>query len=143
MDPIGGATSLITLIDVVVKTFRLIKSLTLSYQNAPEEIQSLRHRIDGLTSNLLLLRHVQITVSADRNALDFDSAEFDPLKRSLSVTSAIFAEILSFLEKNTLREGRSRRIKWALRDASKVKAWEARVQRHGELLQTTLLLLNR
>jgi hypothetical protein len=143
MDLVSGTTQLATNIDVVVKTFKLIKSLTQSYHNAPTEIEDLRHRLEARSSQLLLLRHVQLTVSASPQALDLDSTEFDPLKRSLSTTRIIFAEILSFLEQKTSRNGRSVRLKWAFSDASKVKAWELRLQRHGELLQTTLVLLHR
>ncbi|RDL41307.1 uncharacterized protein BP5553_01286 [Venustampulla echinocandica] len=143
MDPVSGAALVITLIDVVIKTFKLIKSLTQSYENAPAEIQDLRHRLEGLTSHLLLLRQVQKIVSTEQNALDLDSIELDHLKRSLDSTRVIFAEIFSFLKIKTSKLGCSARIRWAVCDASKVKAWELRLHRHEELLQTTLLLLNR
>lgn len=143
MDYVGGTTPLATHIDVVFKTFKLIKSLTQNYHNAPAEIEDLRHRLEALSSNLLLLRRVQTSVSGNPNALDLDSTEFDSLKSSLSATRIIFAEILSFLEQKTSKNDRSAYVQWALRDAKRVKAWELRLQRHSEPLQTTLILLNR
>ena len=144
MDFAGGTTtSLTTQIDVVVKTFKLIKSLMQGYHNAPAEIEDLRLRLEALSSNLLLLQRVQASVSGTSNALDLDSTEFDNLKNSLDTTRIIFADILSFLEQKTSKNGRSARVKWALRDAKKVQAWEARLQRHSEPLQMTLALLNR
>jgi hypothetical protein len=143
MDLVGAATPLATHIDVVVKTFNLIKSLTQSYHNAPAEIEDLRHRLEALSSNLLLLRRVQTSVSGNSTVLDLDTTEFDSLKSSLSATRIIFTEILSFLEQKTSKSGRSTNAKWALRDSKRVKAWELRLQRHSEPLQMTLILLNR
>ncbi|KAF8860338.1 ankyrin [Acephala macrosclerotiorum] len=142
MDPIGGAASLVTLIDVAINTFKLIHSLTQRYQHAPAEIQDLRHRLEGLSSHLLLLHQVQKTMSTTETALDLDSTELEFLKQSLNTTSIIFAEILDFLKKKTITNGRTARLRWVFGDASKVKAWETRLQRHGGVLQTTLLLLN-
>ena len=143
MDFVGGTTPLATHIDVVFRTFKLIRSLTQNYHNAPVEIQDLRHRLEALNNNLLLLRRVQTSISDSSNALDLDSTEFDSLNSSLSATRIIFTEILSFLEQKTSKNDRSARVQWALRDAKKAKAWELRLQRHSEPLQTTLILLNR
>lgn len=143
MDLVGGTAPLATHIDVVVKCFRLIKSLTQSYRNAPAEIEDLRIRLEALSNNLLLLRGVQTSVSGNSNALDLDSTEFDSLKSSLSATTIILAEILSFLEQKVSKNDRSAHVKWALRDAKRVKALELRLQRHSEPLQMTLTLLNR
>jgi hypothetical protein len=142
MELIGTSASLIALIDTALKTFKCIKSLVDGYKNAPAEIRDLGHRLDGLDSNLRLLRYVQVTVVKDENALRFDSTDFDVLQRSLMVTSVIFLEIRTFLTSITRKDGRTARLKWAIHDAKKVKSWEDRLQLHGDILQRTLLLLN-
>jgi hypothetical protein len=143
MDLLSGITPVATQIDVIVKTFRLIKSLTQSYRNAPAEIEDLRHRLEALNNHLILLRDVQQTVSTNRVALDLDSAKFDTLKHSLNETRIIFTDVQRFLEQKTLKNSHSTRMKWVLSDSSKVKVWELRLRRHEDLLQTTLILLNR
>jgi hypothetical protein len=143
MDLLSGTTPVATQIDVIVKTFRLIKSLTRSYRNAPAEIEDLRHRLEALNNHLILLRDVQQTVSTNRVALDLDSAKFDTLKHSLNETRIIFTDVQRFLEQKTLKNSHSARMKWVLSDSSKVKVWELRLRRHEDLLQTTLILLNR
>jgi hypothetical protein len=143
MDPIGASASLLSLIDVALKTFKHIKDLVKGYQNAPVEIKDLEHRLDGLESHLRLLRYVQVAVSNDEGALYLDSTDFEVLKRSLMATSVIFLEICTSLTRIIRRDGRTARLKWALYDAKRVKLWEDRLQRHGDILQRTLLLLNK
>ncbi|RDL32359.1 uncharacterized protein BP5553_08815 [Venustampulla echinocandica] len=142
MEPIGTSASLLTLIDVALRTFKHIKSLVNGYQNAPAEVKDLGHRLDGLDSNLRLLRYVQVTLSNDEGALHLDRTAFEVLQRSLMATSVVFLEIRTFLTRITRRDGRTARLKWALYDAKKVKAWEDRLQLHGDILQRTLLLLH-
>jgi hypothetical protein len=143
MEPIGASASLLSLIDVALKTFKHIKGLVKGYQNASVEIKDLGHRLDGLDSNLRLLRYVQVTVSNDEGALHLDSTDFEVLKRSLMATSVIFLEISTFLTRIMRRDGRTARLKWALYDTKRVKSWEDRLQLHGDILQRTLLLLNK
>jgi hypothetical protein len=143
MNPIGTTASLCTLIDLILETFKHVNKLTHSDQNAPAEIEELPQWLEGLSSNLYLLRRVQVAVHRNESTLDFDSADFDSLKRSLAATNAIFSEIHLFLKKKTLKNGQTARIKWAFGDASKVRAWEARLQSHSARPQTTLLLLHK
>ncbi|KAH8651856.1 ankyrin repeat-containing domain protein [Tricladium varicosporioides] len=142
MDPIGASASLLTLIDAALKTFKHIKSLVNGYQNALVEIKDLGHRLDGLDSNLRLLRYVQVAVSNDEGGLRLDTTDFEVLQRSLMATSVTFLEISTFLTRITRRNGRTVRLRWTLYDAKKVKSWEDRLQLHGDILQRTLLLLN-
>jgi len=143
MDLIGGPTSLSTQVDGVFKTIIGIKNLTQSYQDAPAELGDLRLRLETLSIHLLLLRDVQAEVYNNPIALDLGSDQFNLLIRSLHATRITFTEILAFFEQKSSGKGRSARIRWVLGDASKVKSWDLRLQRHGELLQTTLIFLNR
>jgi len=146
MDPVSASASLITLIDLAFKTFKLIKRLAHNYHDAPAEMKDLLYRLDGLNISMILLRHVQVAVSNNQSALNLDSDDFETLRQSLTATSVIFSEIQSFLETNeinALKEGRGARLKWVLRDGSKVRAWEIRLRRHANDLQNTLLLLNK
>ena len=143
MDLIGGNGSLATNIHLVIKTVKAIKNLTQSYHNAPAEIKDLRQRLDAVHGQLLLLSRLENTLCTESPTLNLDSSEFDHLTRSLSATKSTFSEILAFLQKKTKKDPSCSRLKWAYFDASKVKGWELRLQRHRELLQTTLILLNR
>lgn len=143
MEPIGAAASLVTLIDVVFKTFKKINSLINGYQNAPMEMKALWHRMDTLSSHLQLLRRLQLAVSREPIALKLEPHDLQILDRSLSATSATFSEIHTFLVNNITREGTSARLRWALTDAKKVQVWQRRLQQYADDLQTTLALLNR
>jgi hypothetical protein len=146
MDPVSAAASLITLIDLTFKTFKVIKRLAHNYHHAPAEMKDLRYRLDGLNISMILLRHVHVAVSGNQSALNLDCDDFETLRQSLTATSVIFSEIQSFLENNeinSLKEGRATRLKWVLRDRSKVREWEMRLRRHANDLQNTLLLLNK
>ncbi|KAG4442957.1 hypothetical protein IFR05_001570 [Cadophora sp. M221] len=138
MDPIGGAASLITLINTAVKAFSLVQS----YQDAPREIEDLRLQLDGLKTNLLLLRHVQSSVSFSRHALALDSEAFNQLRQAFKATTIIIKDICHCLEKYSNKTGRSAHIKWAIHDSSKVKGWQLKLRRQENTLQLTLNLLN-
>jgi hypothetical protein len=138
MDPIGGAASLITLIDTAVKVFNLVQR----YQDAPREIKDLCLQLDGLKTNLLLLRHVQSSVSFSRHALALDSTDFNQLKQFFEVTTIIIDDICDCLGKYSNKTGRSAHIKWAIRDSSKVKGWQLKLRRQENTLQLSLNLLN-
>ncbi|KAH7351315.1 ankyrin repeat-containing domain protein [Rhexocercosporidium sp. MPI-PUGE-AT-0058] len=138
MDPLSGVASLLTVIDAAVKAFGIAQS----YLEAPCEINVLRLQLDALKTNLLLLRHVQSSVSFSRHALALESAEFDQLKHFFDATTIIIKDIRDCLGKYSTNTGRSARIKWAIRDSSKVQGWQLKLRRQENTLQLTLNLLN-
>lgn len=143
MDAIGGTSSLLTNIHGAVKTYKLIKSLAKGYHNAPAEIKDLGQRLETVHAQILFLSRLEKSLSENSRTINLDAFELDHLSRSLGATRSTFSEILAFLQKKTTKTGSSTRLRWACFDASKVKEWESRLQHHGELLQTTLILLNR
>ena len=58
MDLIGTTASLVTLIDIVVRSVKLINNLVRNYYSALAELIRLQHQVDGLKSQLALLRSV-------------------------------------------------------------------------------------
>ena len=140
MDPIGTTASLITLIDLAVKTFKVVNRIVQSYRNALAELIDLKHQVDGLNSQLLLLRQVQQAVSTD--PLLLNNTKVNQLEHFFLTTISLFSEIHDFFEKQSLRTSKGGRIKWALHYASKVKAWKLNLRHHSSGLGTILLLLN-
>jgi len=70
MDSIGTTASLVTLIDVAMRSVKLINNLVRNYHSAPAELIRLQHQVDGLKSQLALLRCVQQAVGGDNFRFD-------------------------------------------------------------------------
>ena len=140
MEPIGATASIITLIDVAVKTFKAINKITRSYQNAPAELIRLTHQLDCLKIQLVLLQDLQRRVGID--VLLLGNAELNDLERFLHETIVLFSSIRDTLEQQSLKTGKVSRVKWALYDSSKVRRWEQEIHRHSGALSNVILLLN-
>jgi hypothetical protein len=140
MDPIGGAASVITLLDLAIKTVKVVKNVTQSYVDAPSELFALQHEVDGLQIQLSLLGYVQESVRLD--TLELCKVETETIARFIEQTLPLLSAICCQLETKILATGRTRRIKWALHDAAKVKEWEFSLQRRSSSLSNIILLLN-
>jgi hypothetical protein len=140
MDPVGATASVITLTDLVIKTVKVVKSLTRRYYHASAEFLDLKHQLDGLNSQLVLLRHVQNAVGVD--ALMLGDADLKNLQLFLQDTLPLLSSIRDYFEQQTLKTGRGSRLKWALHDSSKVKGWESALRHRASGLVNILLLLN-
>jgi hypothetical protein len=140
MDPIGATASVITLIDLAIKTVKVVNGLTRSYRNAAAELIDLNHQLEGLNSQLILLRHVQKAVGVD--ALMLGEADLEKLELFLQDTLSLLSPIRDYFEQQMLKTGKVRRFKWALHDSPKVKGWESALKHHASGLVNILLLLN-
>lgn len=140
MDPVGATASVITLVDLALKTLKTVNSLAQSYYNAAVELAELKHQLNGLNSQLVLLRLVQEAVGDD--ALELGHVELNNLEQYLQDTVHLLSSIRDCFLQQPLNAGTGRRIRWALHDSGKVKKWESAVRRHANGLTNILLLLN-
>jgi hypothetical protein len=140
MDPIGITASIITLIEASVATVRIIDSLIQSYRNAPAELVRLKHELDGLNSQLFLLRHIQDSLSQD--ALCFIGEEVAHLNQFLSSVVELYIQIRDGLLHETLESGSSGRLKWAMTTSRRVTKWKREIQHHSSDLGHVMILLN-
>jgi hypothetical protein len=140
MDPVGATASVITLIDLAIKTVTVVNNLARSYHQAPAELLDLKYQLMGLNSQLALLQHVQrAVVSGD---LMLDSADLKNLELFFEDTLRLLSSIRDYFEQQLLKSGKGRRLKWALHESSRVKRWESDLRHHTSALVTILLLLN-
>ena len=70
MDPVGATASIVTLADVALRAGKLINGFAQHYREAPNEVVQLKHKIDGVKSQLGLLKLVHHAVEFDRLELD-------------------------------------------------------------------------
>jgi hypothetical protein len=140
MDPVGATASVITLVDLALKTLKAVNSLTQSYCNAPVELAELKHQLNGLNSQLVLLRLVQKAVGVD--ALMLGDIDLDSLECYLRDSVLLLSSIRDRFLQQPLKTSTGRRIKWALHESSKVKRWEVALRQHANGLTNILLLLN-
>ena len=143
MDPIGGAASILTLLDAAIKTTKLINHLIHQYRDVPVELCRLKHKVAGLKAQLVLLRALE-------EALGRDAYELGVLDTAISLEEVIksswtaLSELCGHLEDHCLADvaGRRGKMKWAVLDASKIKTWELALQEHSAELGNILMLLN-
>jgi len=140
MDPLGATASIITLVEIVLKTCKAINGLARSYRNVPVELAHLKYQLEGLKVQIILLHHVHQAASA--NELELDPTELSTLEAFLENVSPLFLDIQQHLESQSLSIGKRARIKWVLHDNSKVKEWGHALQRHTAILTNVLVLLN-
>ncbi|CZR69210.1 uncharacterized protein PAC_19110 [Phialocephala subalpina] len=140
MDPIGATASLITLIDLGVKIFKVIHGLLQTYQHAAAELLNLKYKVDGLNSQLVLLLQVQQALAGDFACQSL--VEREHLREYLDTTSQLMTDICGNLEDLVSKPRKSAKISWALRDASKVKAWQSQLEKLSSSLANILLLLS-
>jgi hypothetical protein len=129
MDPVGATASVITLVNLAIKTVKVINRLSRLYHDAPAEILDLKHQLDGLNGQLVLLRHVQEAVGV--NALMLANTDLKNLDLFLQNTLPLLSSIRDYFEQQTLKTGKGSRLKWVLHDSSKVKGWESALRRHA------------
>jgi len=140
MDPIGAAASILTLVETSIATFKIIDRLICSYRHAPAELLSLKHELYGLFSQLILLKQIETYVSY--TTLQVAEEEFSHLARFLRSTTQFYISIRDFFTQQTLRDGKSGRVKWALSTSRKVAKWKQDVQHHSLDLAQIMVLLN-
>ena len=143
MDPVGTTASLVTLLSVTLKAAKLIDDLLRNYRDAPVELVRLRHKTNGIKSQLALLQYAQQAVRCNI----FDLADTDivnTLEGFIRDTIPVFSAICNHFEEQSLtdRQGKTGRLKWAIHDASRIKAWDVSLQRQSADLAIVLLLLN-
>ncbi|KAG4440094.1 hypothetical protein IFR05_004437 [Cadophora sp. M221] len=143
MDPLGATASVLTLLDVVVKTTKLINRLVKQYQNVPAELIRLKHKVDGLKSQIVLLRLLEESLAADvfeLNGYEITTTLDEFIRESLSVLT----EICSDIEEQCLVDGigKRRRLKWALLDSSRIRQWDDALHQQSAELGNIVLLLN-
>jgi hypothetical protein len=139
MDFVGATSSVLTLVEVSISTFRIIDSVIRSYCNAPAELLSLKHDLDGLSSQLILLKQIDKFVSF--TTLGIAEEEFSHLERFLKNNSQFYIDIRDFFTRQTLHR-KSGRVKWALTTSRRVAKWKQDVQRHSLDLSQIMVLLN-
>jgi hypothetical protein len=140
MDPIGATASIVALVELAVETVKVVKRITQTYQKAPKEILEFKRQLDGLKVQLILLRNVQISVSAGE--LRLDGTELSTIDDFLLSSTLLMSSIRHHFESQSLEITKSRRIKWALSDAAKIKEWEKGLERHSGILNGILALLD-
>lgn len=140
MDPLGATASVFTLVDASVSTLRAIDRLLRRYQNVPEEIIELKHRLNGLNSQLVLIKHVQAVLSTPEVLLIGSGLVY--LEQFLQHTSMLFQAIRHYLEEHIPKTGTCARLKWALQDAQRVREWEHKLRSHAGDLSNIMILLN-
>lgn len=140
MDPTGGPASILTLVDTTITAIRVIDGLIRTYRNTPADLVALKHQINGLGSQLILLKHVQTALSADN--LCMPGSDREHLEQFLQHTSWLFESIRDFLRSRLPKTTKGGRLKWALHDSQKVKGWELDLQRHASNLANIMILLN-
>jgi hypothetical protein len=140
MDPVGATASILTLVEASLATFRVIDSLIRSYRSAPAELLSLKHELDGLSSQLILLKQIKIFVSS--TTLRIAEEEFSHLERFLKQIAQFYIGIRDFFTQQTLQDGKGGRVKWALRTSREVARWKQDVQRHSFDLAQIMVLVN-
>jgi hypothetical protein len=140
MDPVGATASILTLVEASLATFRVLDSLIRSYRNAPAELLSLKHELDGLSGQLILLKQIENFVSS--KTLRIAEEEFSHLERFLKQIAQFYNVIRHFFTQQTLQDGKGGRVKWALSTSRKVARWKQEVQRHSFDLAQIMVLLN-
>ena len=140
MEPIGAAASILALVETSIATFKITDRLIRSYRHAPAELLSLKHELDGLCSQLTLLRRIETHVSY--TTLQIAQEEFSYLERFLRSTAQFYITIRDFFDEQTLQNGKSGRVKWALTTPRKVARWKQEVQHHSLDLAQIMALLN-
>jgi hypothetical protein len=140
MDPIGATASIVALVELSLETFKIVKKITQHYRKAPKEILDFKRQIDGLRVQLILLRNVHISVSADE--LRLDSVELSIIDDFLLSSTSLISSIRDHFESQSLEVTKSRRLKWALSDAAKIKEWVNALERHSGILSSILALLD-
>ncbi|KAL5317849.1 hypothetical protein ACEPPN_014949 [Leptodophora sp. 'Broadleaf-Isolate-01'] len=143
MDPLGATASVLTLLEVVVKTTKLINRLVKQYQDVPAELTRLEHQVEGLKSQIVLLRLLEESVGSDVFELggcDVTTTLNGFIRESMSVLT----EICSGFEEQCLINGmgKGKRLKWALLDASRIRRWDDNLHRQSADLGNIVLLLN-
>ncbi|KAH7306146.1 ankyrin repeat-containing domain protein [Rhexocercosporidium sp. MPI-PUGE-AT-0058] len=143
MDPLGATASVLTLLDVAIKTTKLINRLVKEYQNTHAELTRLKHKVEGLKSQIVLLRLLEETVGSDVFELggsDVTTTLDGVIRESMSVLS----EICSHFEDQCLVSalGKRKRLKWALLDSSRIRQWDGTLHQQSGELGNILLLLN-
>ncbi|KAL5327270.1 hypothetical protein ACEPPN_004964 [Leptodophora sp. 'Broadleaf-Isolate-01'] len=133
MDPVGATASLITLLGVALQATKLINRAIGHYRDAPNELVRLKHKVDGVKSQLVLLHYLQEAIECD--IFKLENAEVTRLvDRFIKDTLPLFSAIY--------RDGKKGRLRWALHDAANIKQWDMSFQRHSADLGSILLLLN-
>lgn len=139
MEPIGATASFIALVGLTIKTAKIINSITYAYRNAPNELVDLKYQINGLSCQLVLLQHVQKSLSVDE--LSLEDSEIKNLESFFSDIIPVFESIREFFESKSVRKGKGKQIIWAFKDAPKIRKWEQNLQRHSCHLTNILHLL--
>jgi hypothetical protein len=140
MDPIGATASIVALVELSLEAFKVVKKITQHYRKAPKEILDFKRQINGLRVQLVLLRNVHISVSADE--LRLDGAELSIIDDFLLSSTSLISSIRDHFESQSLEVTRSRRLKWALSDAAKIKEWVNALERHSGILSSMRALLD-
>ena len=143
MDPLGASASLVTLIDLVVKTIKAVNRTIQSYREAPLELTQLKLQIEGLKSQVVLFRYLQEAVACDE--LQLKNIEVSlTLDHFLRQSVFLLSSVCDHFEKCSLarRDTPRGRLTWALRDTSKIKVWENSVRKQSTELTNLLLLIN-
>ena len=84
MEALGAASSLITPVDLGIKTVKIIRNVTKLYIDAPSKLLALQHDVEGLQIQLFLLRYIQESVQAD--TLKLEKSEIDTIERFIEQT---------------------------------------------------------
>jgi len=143
MDPIGTTASLLTLVELAVKTVKLVNHATHSYRYAPTELTRLKDQLDGFKSQLSLLRLLKDALLVDDLRLG-EPQVTNTLAQFINHAIQGLHSIHDHFERQIVstRINIKGRLKLALQDASKFKNWETEVRKHSSDLSNILLLLN-
>jgi hypothetical protein len=117
-----------------------LSKITQHYRKAPKEILDFKRQINGLRVQLILLRNVHISVSADE--LRLDGAELSIIDDFLLSSTSLISSIRDHFESQSLEVTKSRPLKRALSDAAKIKEWVNALERHSGILSSILALLD-
>lgn len=143
MDPVGSTASVLTLLDVAIKTTKLVNRLIKQYQDVLTELSRLRHKVEGLNSQIVLLRLLEDAVGSDAFELGGGDVAAT-LEGIIRKSTTVLSEICSHIEEQCLVDviSKRKRLKWAIFDASKIRHWDVALHQQSSELDNILLLLN-
>lgn len=143
MEPLGATASVVSLLEISLKTVKLVNGFIRRYREAPAEILHLKHQVEGLKAQLVLLHHVQDAVTDEDAGLVGAEAK-QSLERFIEDTFPLLQSISIHFEHHSSKNGNKKRVrlKWSFQDSSRIKTWDLTLQRHSARMSDILLLLN-
>ncbi|KAL2068639.1 hypothetical protein VTL71DRAFT_14976 [Oculimacula yallundae] len=143
MDVLGATASVLTLVDVAIKTTKLIGKLIKQYHNLPADIFALTQKVEVLNGQILLLRLLGDSIGSGVFELGGDDLTA-ALQGCIGKSTSVLSEICAHFDEQSLvdGDGKRRRLKWAFIDASKIRHWDITLQQQSAELSGILILLN-